>query len=116
MQYLLMIYSAETAEPEPGTPEFEAHIGRYLRLTDEMNEAGVMLDGRPLEPVSTATTVRLRQGATMVTDGPFAETKEQLGGFYLLDCPNLDDAIDWAKRIPSAEFGSIEIRPIMPLE
>lgn len=116
MQYLLMIYSAESDEPTDGTPEFDAHIGRYVALADELREAGVMLDGRPLDRISTATTVRVRDGETMVTDGPFAETKEQLGGFFLVECANLDDAIACAERIPSAEFGSIEIRPIMQLE
>lgn len=115
MQYLLAIYVAEELEPEPGTPEFEAYMGRYLELTDEMRRAGAMLDGRPLEPIALATTVRVRDGETLTTDGPFAETKEQLGGFYLLDCANLDEAIGWAKRIPAAEYGSIEIRPIMKL-
>jgi len=115
MQYLLAIYAAEADEPAPGTDEFEAYLGRYMTLTDEMRQAGVLQDGRPLEPVSTATTVRVREGKTLTTDGPFAETKEQLGGFYLLDCANLDEAIAWAARIPAAEHGSIEIRPIMQL-
>ena len=115
MQYLLAIYVAESAEPEPGTPEFDEMIGNYARLTEDMERAGVKLDGRPLEPVSTATTIRVREGRTLTTDGPFAETKEQLGGFYLVDCPDLDEAIDWARRIPAAAYGSIEIRPIMTL-
>lgn len=115
MQYLLAIYSAEGAEPEPGTPAFDRHIERYQRLTEAMTEAGVLLDGRPLEPVSTATTVRLRNGKALMTDGPFAETKEQLGGFYLVECDDLDEAVGWAARIPSAEFGSVEVRPVMAL-
>lgn len=115
MQYLLAIYVAERDEPAPGTEAFDAYIGRYMSLTDEMREADVLEDGRPLEPVSTATTVRVRDGETLTTDGPFAETKEQLGGFYLLDCENLDEAIRWAARIPAAELGSIEIRPILQL-
>lgn len=115
MQYLLAIYVAESLEPEPGSAEFEPYIGRYLELTEEMERAGVMLDGRPLEPVALATTVRVRDGKTLITDGPFAETKEQLGGFYLLDCADLDEALGWAERIPAAEHGSIEVRPIMEL-
>ena len=115
MQYLLAIYVAEGNEPEPGTEEFDTYISRYMTLTEEMKAAGVMLDGRPLEPVATATTVRVRDDETLTTDGPFAETKEQLGGFYLLECANLDEAISWAGRIPAAERGSIEIRPVMPL-
>lgn len=116
MQYLLAIYTVESQEPAPGTDEFDAHIGEYMQLSDEMQKAGTMLDGRPLEPVATATTVRVRDGETLTTDGPFAETKEQLGGFYLVECADLDEAIAWASRIPAARFGSIEIRPIMSLE
>lgn len=116
MQYLLTIYSAESAEPTYGTPEFDAHIARYMKLTDDMTEAGVLVGGQALEPISTATTVRVRGGERMITDGPFAETKEQLGGFYLVDCADLDEAIEWAARIPSGEFGSIEVRPIMSFE
>ncbi len=115
MQYLLAIYAAEDLEPEPGTPEFEAYLGRYLELTEDMQRAGVMLGGRPLEPIALATTLRVRKGETLTTDGPFAETKEQLGGFYLIDCANLDEAMGWARRIPAAEHGSIEIRPVMEL-
>ena len=115
MQYLLAIYVAESLEPEPGSPEFALYIDRYLQLTEEIERAGVMLDGRPLEPVALATTVRVRDGETLITDGPFAETKEQLGGFYLLDCADLDEALGWAARIPAAEHGSIEVRPIMEL-
>lgn len=116
MQYLLSIYSGESAEPQYGTPEFDAMLARYSTLTDDMKAAGVYLDGRPLEPVSAATTVRIRDGKRMITDGPFAETKEQLGGFYLVDCVDLDDAIEWAGRIPAVEHGSIEVRPIMNME
>ena len=116
MQYLLAIYTVESMEPTPGTDEFDAHIGEYMKLSEDMQAAGAMLDGRPLEPVATATTVRVRDGETLTTDGPFAETKEQLGGFYLVDCPDLDAAIAWASRIPAARFGSVEVRPIMALE
>jgi hypothetical protein len=87
-----------------------------MKLTDDMTEAGVLVGGEALEPISAATTVRVRGGERMITDGPFAETKEQLGGFYLVDCADLDEAIEWAARIPSGEFGSIEVRPIMSFE
>jgi hypothetical protein len=111
-----MIYAAESDEPTIGTPEFRAHIERYVRLADELRASGVMLDGRPLDRITTATTVRVRDGETLVTDGPFAETKEQLGGFFLVECADLDEAIACAERIPSADFGSIEIRPILDLD
>ena len=115
MQYLLAIYRDESHEPENGTPEFDDILKRYTKLTEDLEAAGVFIDGRPLEPVSTATTVRVRGGRTLTTDGPFAETKEQLGGFYLIECADLDEAISWAARIPASEIGSIEIRPIMQI-
>jgi hypothetical protein len=85
----------------------------YGALTQEMQEKGVLVAGEGLYPTPTATTVRVRDGERSVTDGPFAETKEQLGGFYVLDCKDLDEAIEWAAKIPGAQFGSIEIRPVM---
>ncbi len=84
----------------------------YGAFTEEVNKAGVMRAGDRLQPAGTATTVRVRNGKTATTDGPFAETKEQLGGYYILDCKNLDEAISYAAKIPSAKFGSIEVRPI----
>ena len=84
-----------------------------VAVTQEMQEKGVLVAGEGLYPTPTATTVRVRDGERSVTDGPFAETKEQLGGFYVLDCKDLDEAIDWAAKIPGAQFGSIEIRPVM---
>ena len=112
MQYALLIYDAESESPQPGTPEFEQLLVDYRGLTEEMQKKGVMKGGQALKSVSTATTVRVRGGKTRTTDGPFAETKEQLGGFYLLDCQDLDEAIEWAARLPSARIGSIEIRPV----
>ena len=90
-------------------------IGQYVALEQEMNEAGVEFSGNPLEPVSTATSVRVRAGKTELMDGPFAETKEQLGGYYLFECDGLDEAIKWASKIPSARYGTIELRPVMTL-
>lgn len=113
MEYLMLIYSAESAEPKPGTPEGDAHYAAYFEFGKHAEKNGVMKTGNALESVSTATTVRVRDGKVQTTDGPFAETKEQLGGFYLLDCKDLDEAIEYASRIPSGKFGSIEIRPIM---
>lgn len=113
MQYMLLIYSAEGTGPQRGTPEFEEMIGRYNSFTDNVRDAGIFEAGAPLQGLETATTVRVRDGATKTTDGPFAETKEVLGGYYILDCKDLDEAIAHAAQIPTSEFGSIEIRPIM---
>ena len=112
MQYMLMIYRAESAEPEPATAAFEAEMQGYGALTDLVRERGVMDGGNALDRVATATTVRVRDGRIETTDGPFAETKEQLGGYYVLDCEDLDEVIAYAAKVPAAKFGSIEIRPI----
>jgi hypothetical protein len=88
-------------------------MGAYAAFTNEVKEKKVYVTGEALQPTSTATTVRVRGGKTATTDGPFAETKEQLGGFYLLDCKNLDEAIEYAAKIPGASMGSVEIRPIV---
>ncbi len=113
MQYLCLIYSNEQEEPKPGTPEGDQHFAEYGTYTEEIQKAGVMLGGNALHSVQSATTVRVRDGKVQTTDGPFAETKEQLGGYYLLDCKDLDEAIAYAAKIPSGRFGSIEVRPVM---
>ncbi len=115
MRYLLLLHSAPDAGPEPGSPEEAAEMPQWFAVTEEMGKAGVMLGGEALHGVETATTVRVRDGKTVTTDGPFAETKETLGGFYMLDVDSLDDAIEWATKLPNAPYGSIEIRPIMEL-
>lgn len=115
MQYICLIYSAETAGPAPDTPEWDTHFQGYMDFTKGIRENGTFVAGEPLEKVSTATTVRVRDGKTETTDGPFAETKEQLGGFYIIDCDNIDEAIETAAKIPSAAFGSIEVRPVMSI-
>ena len=113
MQYLMLIYSDEKLEPAPGSKEFDDMLGEYFAFTDQVKKEGQHRAGEALQPVSTATTVRIRDGKMVTTDGPFAETKEQLGGFYMLDCKDLDEAIELAAKIPSARFGCIEVRPIM---
>lgn len=115
MQYLLMIYCAEGVGPQPGDPEFGDFINEYLNLTGELEERGLFLAGQPLEDSTTATTLRVRDGETRISDGPFAETKEVLGGYFLLDCKDLDEALACAARIPTARYGSIEVRPILQL-
>ena len=112
---MLLIYEDEAigqAMSEQESGELRAAYGEYAR---SLVEAGVMRAGAPLHPVSTATTVRVRNGNPSTTDGPFAETKEQLGGYFLIDCEDLDAAIEWAKTLPSAKIGSIEVRPVLPM-
>ena len=116
MRYMLLIYGDESAWPGEGSPEAEAEMAEYYAFGNALTEAEVKNTGEALLPTSAATTVRVRDGETLTTDGPFAETKEQLGGFYVLDCPDLDDAIKWAARIPGARTGSVEIRPVMEFD
>ncbi len=113
MKYAFTIYRDE-GRRESATPEQQLEMSQaYGALTQEMEEKGVMVAGEGLYPTATATTVRVREGERDVTDGPFAETKEQLGGFYVLDVKDLDEAIEWAAKIPGSQFGSVEIRPVM---
>ena len=111
MQYMLLIYEDERnyMDQEP-TPEL---FKPWFDYTEAAKAAGVYVTGAGLQPTPAATTVRVRDGETLATDGPFAETKEQLGGYYLLDCKDLDEALSWAERIPSAPRGSVEVRPLM---
>jgi hypothetical protein len=113
MKYALTIYNEEAGWDDLSEEEQQAVTQAYGVVTQEMQEKGVMVAGEGLYPTQTATTVRVRDGEKNVTDGPFAETKEQLGGFYVLDVKNLDEAIEWASKIPGAQRGSIEIRPVM---
>ena len=99
--------------PTPGTPEFDDMMNGYREFTQDIKSKGVMISGDPLQEIETATTVRVRVGKTDIVDGPFAETKEQLGGYYLLECKDLDEALGYAARIPTATYGSVEVRPIM---
>lgn len=111
MQYLLLIYDDPSSQPT-GKEAFDAMMADYGGYTAWLRETGQFLGGEALQPVSDATTVSIRDGRRVVTDGPFAETKEHLGGYYLIDVPGLDDAIEVASRIPGASIGRIEIRPI----
>ena len=114
MRYLLLIYNTEPTEPVPDDVMAHEQDG-YNAFTTAIREKGQFEAGEALQPTSTATTVRVDNGRTITTDGPFAETKEQLGGFYLVDCRDIDEAIELAARIPGATHGSIEIRPIWDL-
>lgn len=113
MKYALTIYGDESAAENASPEEMGAVTQAYGQVTQEMQDAGVYVAGEGLYPTPTATTVRVRDDDRTVTDGPYAETKEQLGGFYLLDCKDLDEAIEWAAKIPGAQQGSVEIRPVM---
>ena len=115
MQYMLLIYDDPKVWQEMSEGERTGVMGEYLAYSESLRQAGVYVDGSPLEGTQTATTVRLRDGARLVTDGPFAETREALGGYYLLECESLDDALDHAGRCPSARLGSIEVRPIVQM-
>lgn len=110
VQYMLLIYDCE--RPEPGDPGFEEALARVNAFADECRRRGVFLGGHPLQPESTATTVSVRDGRTLITDGPYVETHEHLGGYYVLDCRNLDEALELAVLCPLAAEGSIEVRPI----
>jgi hypothetical protein len=113
MRYLALIYSEEV-DPSTITPEaMDAMLTAYNQFGEAADKAGVNLGGEALQPTSTATTVRVRDGQRLTTDGPFAETREALGGYYILDCKDLDQAIEWAARIPGASHGCVELRPIV---
>ena len=112
MRYMMLIYGTEETI-QPSEAEQAAIMTAYNAFADEASARGALLSGEALYPVSSATTVRLREGKVLTTDGPFAETKEQLAGIYVLNCKDLDEALEMAARIPDAVFGSIEIRPVM---
>ncbi len=115
MKYACLIYSNEqdpAINPDPTSADFGAIMAGYQKFGEEAGAAGVIAGGEPLAPTSAATSIQLRDGEIITTDGPFAETKEQLGGFYLLECETLDEAITWAARIPHAATGTIEVRPV----
>jgi hypothetical protein len=111
VKYAILIYDNES-NSNPATEDMDA----WGAFTQEVMSNGKMSSGEALQPTATATTVRVRDGQTMTSDGPFAETKEQLGGFYILDCADLDEAIAYAARIPSAPFGSVEVRPVIEFD
>ena len=113
MRYLCLIYDEEKKITGMSKGESDAFMGEYFTFTDSIKGSGHYVAGEALHPVQTATTVRIRNGKMSTTDGPFAETKEQLGGFYLIEARDLNDAIQVASKIPSARYGSVEVRPIV---
>lgn len=113
MKYLCLIYENEKAWESFPPAESEAIMNEYFKFTDDIRKNGKYVAGEALQPTATATTVRVRSGKVSTTDGPFAETKEQLGGFYLIEAKDLNDAIQVAARIPSARLGAVEVRPVV---
>ena len=116
MKYLCLIYENENAWTTMPKEQADSMMGEYFSFTSDIKKSGHYIGGEALKPTPTATTVRVRNGKVSTSDGPFAETKEQLGGFYLVDAKDLNDAIQVASRIPSARLGSIEVRPIQSFD
>ena len=112
-QYMLLIYSPADGRPSPD--EMAAEMPKWYEFTEGLKDAGLYVAGDALNSVDSATTVRVRDGETQITDGPFAETKEQLGGYYLIDAPDLDTVLAQAARVPNVHYGSIEVRPVLDL-
>ena len=112
-QYMILIYDREEQWARMTEEESRRAFAEYMEYSQAMAEAGVMRAGAPLHPTTAATTVRVRDGKVTTTDGPFAETKEQLGGYYIIEVDGLDAALAWAARCPAARDGSIEVRPLM---
>lgn len=116
MKYMLLLASDPAAEPAPDSAEFEAYMGEWFAYSAALTEAGALVDGYALQDVDVATTVRVRNGERVVTDGPFIESKEVVGGYYIIDVANLDEALDWAAKIPNVHIGSVEVRPVMEFD
>ena len=116
MQYLLMIYGEEAAMQARGKDETDRLVGAFMAYTEAMQKAGVLVASNRLRPATTATTVRVADGKTQVLNGPYAETREQLGGYYLIEAADLDAALSWASRCPGAAYGAIEVRPIWAMD
>jgi hypothetical protein len=115
MKFLLTIYDIEGRFESQTEEQMKAEMDAYWALDREAQERGVYLDSAPLHPAATAKTLRRRAGALQVSDGPFAETKEQLGGYYLLDCASAHEALEWAAKVPAARFGSVEVREVLDM-
>lgn len=113
MQYMALIYASPGSEPAYGSPEFKAMMDGYFAFTAMLKDKGAFVAGDGLKSTDTATSLRLRGGKVETMDGPFAETKEHLGGYYLMEVPDLDTALKYAAMIPSAAFGTVELRPVM---
>jgi hypothetical protein len=115
MRYLLTIYDLEGRYDDLSPDQLQAEIDAHWAIDRDAMDRGVFVDSAPLQPASSAVTLRIRDGEQELTDGPFAETKEQLGGYYLLDCASVEEALEWAARMPSARFGSVEVREVLDM-
>jgi hypothetical protein len=116
MRYLcLLVGEPDLPQPVPGSAEFMQMLDDYQSATAAMAASGVLIDSCPLQPPSAATTLRVRGGKPFSTDGPYAETKEQIGGYYVLDCADLDEALRWAATIPAARYGAVELHPVLEI-
>jgi hypothetical protein len=113
MKYMLLLYGDESAREGMSEEDAKAQLSRWSAYSDELVKAGAFVSGEGLQPSATSTTVRFERGERILSDGPFAETKEQLGGFYVIECRELDEALAWAAKLPSAETGHTEIRPVI---
>ena len=116
MKFLALIYADESNYANATPEQLAAVMAAHGAFGEAAGKAGVMVGGEGLEPTAAATTVRVRDGERLLTDGPYAETKEQIGGYYLLECKDLDEALEWAAQIPEASSGAIEVRPVMNYE
>ena len=115
MRYLLMLYTKESDWAAMAEADRGSLYKEYMEFTESIRTSGQYIGGNPLQPTTTATTVRVRDGKSGITDGPFAETREQLGGYYLIEAADLDEAVSIASRIPAARLGAVEVRPIMAI-
>ncbi|GAB5506864.1 MAG: YciI family protein [Rhizobiaceae bacterium] len=113
MKYMLLIYNDPKLEPAYGSPEFDKMMAGFFAANEQMKADGVLCEGEGLQGVETATSLRIKSGKVETMDGPFAETREHLGGYYVVDVPDLDGALKYAALIPSASFGTVEVRPLM---
>jgi len=113
LKYMMLIYAAGAERPQFTPEQRKAALQSWIDFNTEAEAAGVVVSHETLYPVTDATTLRVRNGETLTTDGPFAETHEQLGGYYVLDCKDLDEAMSWAAKMPGAKYGSVEIRPVV---
>jgi hypothetical protein len=113
MKYMLLNYANVSKAPDYTPEQQQAAMQSWYAFHSELEAAGVLLHNEGLHPVADATTVRVRNGKTLTTDGPFAETHEQLGSYFMIECSNLDEALAWAAKDPGAKFGSVEVRPVM---
>jgi hypothetical protein len=116
MKYMLLLASDPADEPTPESDRFGPYMEEWAAYSQALVEAGAMVGGEALQGADTASTVQVRDGERIVTDGPFIESKEVIGGYYLIDVANLDEALDWATKIPNAHFGTVEVRPVMEFE